>query len=82
MAHFVYALQVLVTVLIAVEFRRLIYSSGFLCSYWLLYLFYSTVPIYSYTMLHHHQVIRLRIFIISMHRHYHGGGHDDDYHYY
>ena len=51
------ALQVLVTVLMAVEFRRLIYSSGFLCCYWFLYLFYSTVPIYSYTMLRHHQVI-------------------------
>jgi len=49
--------QVLVTVLIAVEFRRLIYTSGFLSCYWLLYMIYSTVPIYSYTMLPHHTVI-------------------------
>ena len=58
-----FALQVIVTVLIAVEFRRLVYSSGFLSCYWLLYLFYSTVPIYSYKMLPHHSVIRLYIII-------------------
>jgi len=43
--------------MMALEFRRLIYTSGFLSCYWLLYLFYSTVPIYSYTMLHHYPVL-------------------------
>lgn len=46
--------MVIVTLLIAVEFRRLIYTSGFLSCYWLLYVIYYTAFIYTYKTLPHH----------------------------
>ena len=55
------ALQAIVTVLIAAEFRRSVHTSGFLSCYWLVYLIYSAVPIYSYIMLPHHSVIHIYI---------------------
>jgi len=58
-----FALQVIVTLLIAVEFRRMIYTSGFLSCYWLVYVIYNTTFIYTYTVLPYHSVIHLNITI-------------------
>lgn len=48
----------------AVEYRRCVYTSGWLFVFWLLYAIYSTVPVYTYDLIYKHYPVTRRVHLM------------------
>ena len=48
--------QVLAGFLIVREFRRAVYTSGFMLFFWLVNVVYASIPIYNYCIIYHNNV--------------------------
>lgn len=54
---FLIGVQLLAVVVMSLEFRRGIFSSGTVSIFWLIYAIYSTIPVYTYGMLRYHDQV-------------------------